>query len=256
MRSTLAIAALFVASSAQAQLENPDIHSGFPSWQYCHEDFVEYNAAGSAVSTSGDMFFNSSTTAALAEATPVAMSNGVLAAGNTSQNLTAAGDAGVRTQPNYMSMGIGRVEFIFAGREVTVSTAGDTFTERIGILDSDTAPADGVYFRYTHGTNSGEWEAVAIATSGGAETTVDTNVVYTAGTSRIWEISVNADSSEALYYIDNVLVATISTAADIPNGTEYTGLGWTANKTAHTGTVISMTMDYIAGKITFTTPRC
>ena len=52
---------------AQAQLYNPDVHSGFPSYAYCHEDRTEYAAQGSGVSASGDQFSDKSTTSTFTE---------------------------------------------------------------------------------------------------------------------------------------------------------------------------------------------
>ncbi len=253
-----AILALWVPPvPAAAQLENPDIHAGFPSYAYCHYEYLDWVATGNSLSTAGDQFSDRSSTSTLVVPTnPVPMYNGVSAIGSVGQNLTAVGDAAVRTQDNVMALGIGQAEFFFMGRELVASTAGDNYTERLGFFDSDTTPVDGVYFRYDSDVNSGEWEAVAIAAGGGAETTVDTNVVFTADTSRRYYINVNADATIATFYIDAILVATISTAADIPNGTEYTGAGWSAQETVDTADQVPMSADYMAMKVTFTTPRC
>jgi hypothetical protein len=46
-------------------------------------------------------------------------------------------------------------------RITTLSTGAQTYTYRAGFIDSAVGePVDGVYFRYTHGVNAGQWELV------------------------------------------------------------------------------------------------
>jgi hypothetical protein len=97
-----------------------------------------------------------------------------------------------------------------------LSDATNTYTAFFGFNDSYTAlGADSIVFTYTHGTNSGKWQAHTRSnsvTAGGADTgvTADTNW-------HRFDIEVNAAGTEAKFYIDGTLTNTIT--ANIPTGT-------------------------------------
>ncbi len=96
-----------------------------------------------------------------------------------------------------------------------LSDGTDTFFYYNGMINSVTAePTSGVYFRYTHSQNSGRWQAVARNAS--VETMVDTGVTVAAGSVYNVEILTNANCTEALFYINDSLVATITT--NLPTG--------------------------------------
>ncbi len=184
------------------------------------------------------------------------MANGVTVVGAVRQELgtNAANDAGVRTATTLLSLGRGPISFVFVGRELAVADVTNNFVERIGLIDGDGAPVDGVYFRYNYNVNGGEWEAVTVDAS--SETATDTNVLYAAGTNRTFKIEINAAGTEALYYIDGTLVRT-ETGANLPDATDYPGFGWSATRSAGTAADINpMALDYIRGRLVFTTPRC
>jgi hypothetical protein len=98
----------------------------------------------------------------------------------------------------------------------TLSDATNTYTAFFGFNDSYTAlGVDSIVFTYTHGTNSGKWEAHTrsnSATLGGEDTgiTADTNW-------HRFDIEVNAAGTEAKFYIDGSLVSTQTSS--IPVGT-------------------------------------
>jgi len=97
-----------------------------------------------------------------------------------------------------------------------LSDATNTYTAFFGFNDSYTAlGVDSIVFTYTHGTNSGKWQAHTRSnsvTAGGADTgvTADTNW-------HRFDIEVNAAGTEAKFYIDGTLTNTIT--ANIPTGT-------------------------------------
>lgn len=118
-----------------------------------------------------------------------------------------------------LQLGTHDTRFRFRSAIENLSDATDTYSTRIGISDlSNVAtgdPDNGVFFRYTHSVNSGEYEAVCRA--GGVETATDTNVAATTSY-KVFEIRVNEAATSVTFYIDGVLVATIST--NIPTGVD------------------------------------
>lgn len=95
----------------------------------------------------------------------------------------------------------------------TLSTVGNPYTIFVGFVNSVTAPTSGVYFRYDQ--TQSVWQAVCKSAS--VETVVNTDITVTVSTIYRWRIALNADGTEALFYIDGVLKATIIT--NIPTGT-------------------------------------
>ena len=140
------------------------------------------------------------------------------------------GRAAVISYTAALRFGGGRHRLRWDARVVTLSDATDTFTTRIGFIDSPSAePTDGAYFRYTHGANGGRWQAVTRVA--GVETAADTGVAASA----VWtyfEIEVNALGTSVAFYINGALVAT--SVANIPTGGNLTGIGVSHIKSAGT----------------------
>lgn len=95
-----------------------------------------------------------------------------------------------------------------------LSNGTDTFTIRMGLGDTaNAAQANGTYFEYTHGTNSGNWQIVNASAS--SRNTANTSTA--ADTSyHNFKIVVNAAASSVAYYIDNVQVANSPNTSQIP----------------------------------------
>jgi hypothetical protein len=112
------------------------------------------------------------------------------------------------------------VRFRFRMALQDLSDGTDTYTIIIGATDfSNVAtanPDNGIFFRYTHSVNGGEFEAVCRASA--VETATDTNVAA-AVTYKVFEISINQAGDSVTFYIDGVLVATITT--NIPASSAY-----------------------------------
>lgn len=91
---------------------------------------------------------------------------------------------------------------------VTLSDATNTWTARLGFANAFQGgdPTSAAFFRYSHGVNGGKWQAVSRA--GGVETAVDTGVA--ASTAAFHKFKIVLTNLQALYYIDDVLVATIN----------------------------------------------
>lgn len=92
----------------------------------------------------------------------------------------------------------------------TLSAANPTYTAYVGFGDNPGAGdmTHGCYFRYTHSVNGGRWEAVVSDTS--VRSAVDTGVAPTANVFQELEVEVNQAGTQATYFIDGTLVATIS----------------------------------------------
>jgi len=76
----------------------------------------------------------------------------------------------------------GRILLNFLAKITTLSDGTDTYTLRIGLGDDGTATGDfanGAYFEYTHGTNSGNWQIKtannSTRTTNNTSTAADTN---------------------------------------------------------------------------------
>lgn len=134
-----------------------------------------------------------------------------------------------------------------AVRIPTLSDASNTFTDWFGYNDSQTADGtDCLHFKYSHGVNSGKWQILS-KKAGAIMQTIDTGVTVVANTFYDMYIEVNPAGDLALFYIDGVLVGTITGTANIPNGTgEAMGLYILHNKSVG-ATNRELDVDYIFG---------
>lgn len=120
-----------------------------------------------------------------------------------------------------------------------LSSGTETYTAYHGFMESVTAaPAQGAFFRYTHGTNSGKWQ---YCIANGSITAADTGVAPTAGVYQVLEIKVNTAATEVTYYIDGTLVGTVTTG--IPTAGLFPGSN--AIKSAGTTTSYGFFIDAV-----------
>lgn len=99
-----------------------------------------------------------------------------------------------------------------------LSDGTNTYTAIVGLTDAGigsfgTTP-DGIYFKYTHSVNSGNWQC--ITRSGGTETN-NNSAVAASASYQILEIRINSDITSIGFYIDGALVQTHTT--NIPAST-------------------------------------
>jgi hypothetical protein len=133
-----------------------------------------------------------------------------------------------------------------------LSDGSETYTARIGFLDNSSgAPTDGAFFRYTHGTNSGKWEAVTISNS--VETAEDTTIAAVAATYVTFKIVANSDATQVDFYINGVKTNDITTNI-INSSSRVTGHGTHIIKSVGT-TARLMYIDYIDLIVSRTTAR-
>ena len=122
-----------------------------------------------------------------------------------------------------------------------LSSSTERFIEESGLVDNVAGPTNGVYFRYSDDINGGNWECVCMDNS--TTTVVDSTVAVAVNTWYRLEIEVNAAGTSAVFKIDGVTRATITT--NIPTGaTEKLGVLVSKRKTVGTTTRLSR-LDYL-----------
>lgn len=115
-----------------------------------------------------------------------------------------------------------------------LSNGTDTYTARFGFIDSVSAePTDGVFFRYTHGTNSGNW--VLVARSNNTETVNNTSSAVASATWYRLTIIVNPAGTVAEFFVNGTSLGTVT--SNIPTGAgRGTGYGNAIIRSAGTAT--------------------
>lgn len=123
-----------------------------------------------------------------------------------------------------------------------LSTGAQTFASHIGFMDTSASgdALNGAYFRYNEAVNGGRWQC--ITAQGGTRTTTDSGI--TADTNyHAFTTEINEAGTSVAFYIDGVLVQTITT--NIPNGTvaQAFGYGWKMEKSVGT-TQVNQSADW------------
>lgn len=163
---------------------------------------------------------------------------------------TTTGRSAVMNSTFAFVLGVGAVQFNLKGQLSSLSDATDTYIQRLGLMNSETAePGNGCYFRYSHSLNSGKWQCVTRKAS--AETATDSGVTAVAGTERHFQILVNAGGTSVDFYIDGALVQTHNT--NMPTAT--LAAMFAAIRSAGTAVKNALAVDVIHARIDFTTPR-
>lgn len=145
---------------------------------------------------------------------------------------------------------VGKLNNLSDGTE-TYKAYFDGFSDQAFTSAGSAEAVDGIYFRYTHSVNSGEWEGVARANS--VETVCDTNVA--ADTSyHTFQIDVNAAATSVDFWIDGTNRCTV--ASNVPTGTgrETTLMPIAIQKSAGTTTRL-VQLDAFWYLFNFDTPR-
>jgi hypothetical protein len=153
----------------------------------------------------------------------------------TDTGTNAAGRRTVSSSTSGLTTGLARLRFGARHALNQLSNPFDVFVVTLGFINITTSGADhnaGAYFSYSSTVNGGRWEAVT-ASGGGAptRTRVDTGILADT-LYNIFEVEIAEDSSQALFYINDTLVATISTnippTSTVANFTF--GFGWKIEK--------------------------
>jgi hypothetical protein len=127
-------------------------------------------------------------------------------------------------------------------RVTTLSSAAQTYTYYMGFIDAAaTEPVDGVYFRYTHGVNSGQWQLVC--RSNNTETATNSSSAVAAATWYRLTILVNPAGSSAEFFVNGTSIGTC--ASNLPTGAGR-GTGFGSNIIKSVGTTArTIDLDYL-----------
>jgi hypothetical protein len=180
--------------------------------------------------------------------TNVTSSNNGVWAINT--GTTTTGTARIQSYENSIITGGGQIFYEALVRLSALSDGTDTYTAYIG-FSSNTSGGDatnGIYFRYTNGTNSGNWQGVCRSAS--SESVTNTSSAVTASAWMKVGFTVNAANTLVTFYVNGSSVGTVN--SNIP--TTFTGLNMYITKSAGT-TSRTMYVDYLHYVNILTTPR-
>lgn len=166
---------------------------------------------------------------------------------------SAVGCAGIRAAANDIVFGSGRLAWRNEFRLNNLGSGTERTTTRTGFgeMSINTLPVDGAYMRYVDNANGGKWLAVNVANS--VESTADTGVLADATTYHCYEVEVDATATQARYWIDGVLVATIVGGLPAASIARSTDAGFRTCKSIGT-TPHTTDMDYAAYRWDYATP--
>ncbi len=203
--------------------------------------FYAFNDMMSATSGPDFTFGQSGTGASLTTRTGLA--DGGIGWVNLNLGTVATNRVSCSVANDSILLGAGRSNYDCRVRQLLLSDATNTFTERFGFIDTVTTESvDGVFFRYTHALNGGRFQAVTRANS--VETAVDTTILAAVNTTYRLNIAVNAAGTSADFFIDGVLRATIATSIPAGAGRE-TGAGFMMLRSVGTAAITPATVDYL-----------
>jgi len=171
-----------------------------------------YGVAGTTgTGTNGDFFVkaNSGGSGSGSGASPWGLS-GI----TTSSSATGKGSIGAPSGAMVRSTNSTYLRYASTISLDNLSDGTNTYNARCGWMDASNPtgePSNGVYFRYTHGTNSGNWQFVA--RSGGTETVINTGTAPLTGTSAMQSliVAVSPNGTACEGYIDGVSVGVTTT---------------------------------------------
>lgn len=138
---------------------------------------------------------------------------------------TATGEARAYKGPVNLQAGDGLTEFEASAVLDALSDGTNRFEINIGFASAKygTSPRRGIGFYYRDDVNGGKWLCSVEDTTSG-KTEVDSGITVVAGTWYNLEARINAGGTSVAFYIDDALVATITT--DIPTGTTKLFANW------------------------------
>lgn len=217
-------------------------------WEY----FLDFESNPSGNFSSEDSNFGVSSTGSFSSIATTGSNAGIVSADT---GIGAAGGAIVGTSTTVLLLGTGEAYAESLIQIPTLSTSGQRFKVFTGFLDVLTSISDGVYITYTDNENSGNW--VFSCSSGGTTTSFNLSSGPVAGTWYKIGILINAAGTSARCYINGVEPSGVGypITSNIPTGaSNQTGLRTGILKSAGT-TSRSLYIDFLYGRIKFTTPR-
>lgn len=217
-------------------------------WEY----FLDFESNPSGNFSSEDSNFSGVTGGAFTAVATTGSNTGIVSADT---GTGTAGGAIVGTSTTVLLLGTGEAYAESLIQIPTLSIAGQRFKVFTGFLDVLTAVSDGVYITYSDNENSGNW--VFSCSSGGTTTSFNLSSGPVAGTWYKIGVLINAAGTSARCYINGVEPsgAGYPITSNIPTGaSNQTGLRTGILKSAGT-TSRSLYIDFLYGRIKFTTPR-
>lgn len=147
-------------------------------------------------------------------------------------------------------LGGGAITLNWVIKLATLSTGTNTYTLRCGLGDTKSADeVNGVYFEYTNGTNSGQWQ---FKTAAASSRTTSSSAIAADTSYHNFSITINAAGTSCAFFIDGVSLGT-AIATNIPTAgiTPFVDIVWSA------GTIpaLSVLVDLMYFTQTLTTPR-
>lgn len=136
-----------------------------------------------------------------------------------------------------------------------LSDVTNGFVINAGLVDdatSPTTPENGVFLRYTHSSNSGNWVGRCITAT--VSTDANSSDAVVADTWIKLKVVVNADASEAAFFVDGVEIDNSPVTTNIPTAqvlVPYCGI----QRTAGSAVDRFMYVDYMSATYSLTTPR-
>lgn len=137
---------------------------------------------------------------------------------------TATGRATISTAVGTIALDAAgtQTHMLDAGMNLSAASNGtNTYTALVGFGDvlTSATQTDGVFFRYTHTENAGNWSCVC--RTAGIETSVNSGVAPSFVLTTFQAMRIEVNTSNAYFYINGTLVGTVST--NIPSATGYFG---------------------------------
>lgn len=217
----------------------PSILTKFKTKFELEDDFVGAPNFNSYVFSGGTVTYPSNT------------DDGAIGVVELSASANSSGCA-VRSLLDAIQIGRGKIEYAARVKFPILSASGDTYNVMLGLFDADTNSIvfDGAYFFYDQGFTSPNW--VCKTVNNFTATSTVTGIAVPAGVWVDLAIEINAAGTEAKFYIDGTLVATMD---GLPTGANRrSAVGARFARFAATA-ARSMIMDYMGISIVPTTPR-
>jgi len=128
----------------------------------------------------------------------------------TTSNATGVGGFESSTGDNRIKAGGGEFTLEFRCR-VPVLSGTPVYNIKLGLMDSNTigTPTNGIFFTYTNGTNSGNWQAICRNAS--TSTTINSTTAVVANAWTKLEIQINTAGTLVTYLINGISVGTSTT---------------------------------------------
>jgi uncharacterized protein (UPF0333 family) len=169
-----------------------------------------------------------------------------------STGTTATGRAALIRNTGSTSLGQGKFDITVRAKVPTLSVVAQEFSAQLGLHDATTKNAvDGVYFHYNR-LGYGSDVIRCVTSSNSARTTNSSGVTMNTNWNK-YKIIINPSGTQALFYINEVLVCTHTT--NIPTGaSRVTGPSIQIIKSAGT-TARTLLVDYWQQDLNFTTTR-